>query len=302
MKKIKLNSVEFYITNVCNLTCEGCNRFNNLKFKGWQNWADYEDVYREWGKHVDLDKIVILGGEPLLNPTLLDWIKGIRSIWGRYPDKQGHVPIQVLTNGTRLGYYPDLFDVCRDYYAWIGVSLHHDAYKEELFENIHKFFKGTPYKVYEDPNGRAGTTGGHYSFEAIRAKVAVWRQDLFTESSIKVNPAGDITLYNSDPERAHSICNFAQNKVYHFIKGKLYKCGPVALFPELDEQFKLDIPPEDQQLVHSYQPYTIDNIEQFKDNFIEHIDQVIPQCKFCPENFKHHELKFMPKKAISIDK
>lgn len=303
MKKIKLKSVEFYITNVCNLTCEGCNRFNNLKFKGWQDWDDYADVYTQWGEHVDLDKIVILGGEPLLNPTLIQWIRGLRSIWGRYSgNRHGHIPIQILTNGTRLGYYPDLYDVCSENSAWIGVSMHHDAYKDELFENIHKFFKGIRYKVYESSTGNAGTTGGHYSFESDNVKVGVYRQDTFTQNSLRINPVGDITLYNNNPEIAHAACSFAQHKVYHFIKGKLYKCGPVALFPELDNQFKLDIPSEDQTLVHSYQPYTVDNIEQFKNNFFEHIDAVLPQCKFCPEHFEFHELKFMPKKAINIEK
>lgn len=302
MRKIRLSSVEFYITNVCNLTCEGCNRFNNLKFKGWQAWKDYEDVYREWGKHVDLDKIVILGGEPLLNPTLLEWVKGLRSIWPKCADRDARVPIQILTNGTRLGYYDNLYNFCAEHGAWIGVSLHHENYRQELFENIEKFFTNVPYKYYENLQGGAGTTGGHYSFESNHVKVGVWRQDSFTQNSLRINPAGDITLYTSDPAKAHAACNFVKHKVYHFIKGKLYKCGPVALFPELDEQFKLDLPPEDQRLVHSYQPYTIDNIEQFKDNFSEHIDAVIPQCKFCPENFTYHELKFMPKKTISIDK
>lgn len=295
MKKIHIPSIEFYITNVCNLTCEGCNRFNNLKFKGWQDWADYADVYREWGKHVTFNKIVILGGEPLLNPSLVKWITGLSSIWPR-------VPIQILTNGTRLGHHLDLIDICLSGIAWIGVSMHHNDYRDELFENIHKFFQGRPYKLYESETGGAGTTGAHYSFEYQHLKVGVWKQGLFTENSIKINPEGDITLYNSNPDIAHNICNFAQNKVYHFIEGKLYKCGPVALFPKLDDQFGLDIPPEDQKLVHSYQPYTIDNINQFKDNFFEHIDSVIPQCKFCPESFRYHELKFMPKKAISIDK
>ena len=86
------------------------------------------------------------------------------------------------------------------------------------------------------------------------------------------------------------------NKVYHFIEGKLYKCGPVALFPKLDAQFGLDIPPGDQKLVHSYQPYTVDNIKQFKDNFQEHIDQVIPQCKFCPETYDYKPITFSDRK------
>lgn len=36
----RLDYMEFYITNVCNLTCTGCNRFNNYKFKGFQRWTE----------------------------------------------------------------------------------------------------------------------------------------------------------------------------------------------------------------------------------------------------------------------
>ena len=46
----RLNYMEFYITNVCNLTCTGCNRFNNYKFKGFQRWADYKEEYTQWSK------------------------------------------------------------------------------------------------------------------------------------------------------------------------------------------------------------------------------------------------------------
>ena len=34
-------NIEFYITNVCNIACPQCNRFNNWNFKGHQIWKDY---------------------------------------------------------------------------------------------------------------------------------------------------------------------------------------------------------------------------------------------------------------------
>ena len=40
----RLNYAEFYITNVCNLNCTECNRFNNYHFSGHQRWDDYSDV------------------------------------------------------------------------------------------------------------------------------------------------------------------------------------------------------------------------------------------------------------------
>ena len=77
-------------------------------------------------------------------------------------------------------------------------------------------------------------------------------------------------------------------KCYHFIKGALYKCGPVALFPEFDLQHNLDISAEDRNLINSYAPLQVEQYEQRGQEFLEQIDQVIPQCKFCPE-FSHDE-------------
>ena len=61
----KLPYVEFYITNVCNLNCTNCNRFNNYAFAGHQRWADNKEFYQQWAEILDVQEISILGGEPL---------------------------------------------------------------------------------------------------------------------------------------------------------------------------------------------------------------------------------------------
>jgi molybdenum cofactor biosynthesis enzyme MoaA len=81
MSKISFDRIEFYITNVCNLDCQDCNRFNDYNFTGWQSWADYAEDYRTWSERIDIKHLVLLGGEPLLNPTILDWISGLSKLW-----------------------------------------------------------------------------------------------------------------------------------------------------------------------------------------------------------------------------
>ena len=79
--KSQLNYAEFYITNHCNIACNGCNRFNNYKYSGSENWAAYRDVYKEWSTLVDINHIAVLGGEPLLHPKLIDIVNDVRSFW-----------------------------------------------------------------------------------------------------------------------------------------------------------------------------------------------------------------------------
>ena len=92
LTKLHLDYAEFYITNSCNFNCVGCNRFNNYSFNGTQKWVDYADDYKKWSKILDIDRWTILGGEPMMNPSYLDWLKNIIELW---PNADG----SFLTNG-----------------------------------------------------------------------------------------------------------------------------------------------------------------------------------------------------------
>ena len=128
------NKIEVYITNVCNLTCEQCNRFNNFDFKGWQRWSDHADQYQQWAKLIDLKSITILGGEPLLNPDIVSWVRGLNVTFG--------IGVQILTTGTRLNQVKGLYDAIA--YARprngtrnsIAVSLHNLDDLDSLQQNI----------------------------------------------------------------------------------------------------------------------------------------------------------------------
>jgi hypothetical protein len=282
------NKVEFYITNVCNLTCENCNRYNNHKFAGWQRWSDYADVYQQWSEYVNLKNIVIMGGEPLLNPTITDWITGLTDVF-----KCG---IQVLTNGTRLNNVPGLYDALAQTRSRGGpitgniqISLHNTNHFDELKQNIKSFLStireeyGTAIGVIpkNDPWGKM-----YYSVRDVNdVLVNVHLANDFHTAAIQPTPDGRFTLHNSDPVIAHEKCGFAQYKCYHFIRGKLYKCGPVALMPEFDEQFNLDISKPDRKLLHGYRPLTVESWSRKSLRWLEHIDDPIAQCKFCPQTF-----------------
>ena len=69
------------------------------------------------------------------------------------------------------------------------------------------------------------------------------------------------------------------------INGKIYKCGPAALMPEFDEQFNLDISDQDRKLLHAYKPLTPESWSEKSLRWLEHIDDPIAQCKFCPQTF-----------------
>jgi organic radical activating enzyme len=296
--------VDFYITNVCNLTCNNCNRFNNHHFTGWQRWSDYEKIYESWGELVSLRAITIMGGEPFLNPTLKQWVEGLNRIFG--------IEVQVLTNGTRLRQNKDLYSSMlyrspkNNALNHIGISLHNvKDFEEFMKDDIYDFLQA-PVAVYEKGHEKNKWNSDWHFVDSNGIIVNVYTSNNFGTAAIRQTQPQHFVLHNSDVELAHQNCAFVQWKSYHFIRGKLYKCGPVALMPEFDQQHQFDISDEDRELLNSYQALSVDNFETYYRDFFDNIDRPIAQCKFCPSEHKFETIYPLRKglaaaKYINID-
>jgi organic radical activating enzyme len=283
-ERILIDRLEFYITNVCNLTCSGCNRYNNYKFSGWESWDEAEPILTQWAKKIQIRHPVILGGEPLLNPDIAKWITGIRRLWPEYSG------VQVQSNGTRIDRARGLYDALDPEEGnWIGISIHNHDDRDEIFNRIRNFLT-EPVTLTQDP---ADPIGSDYQFlDKNKRKVHAWMSNKFVQSNIIELPSGGFTLYQSNPDLAHENCTFRRFKNYHIIRGKIYKCGPVALMPEFDQQYPFEISAEDRTLLQSYRPLSVDEFDSQGKEFFQNIDNVIPQCKFCPESYEYKPITF----------
>lgn len=297
-----VQKIEFYITNVCNLTCSNCNRFNDQDFRGHQLWKDYERDYQHWAKKLDIQGLVILGGEPMLNPSICDWVLGLNRCFGR--------GVQVLTNGTRLNQVRGFYDALCNFddgtwRNWVGISVHNRQDLDRFFEEATKFLRG-PIRTFHGKdakldNGNSASYGADYTFvDENNVAVRLWLQDEFFPAAIqrdqpiwmdgKLVP-GKYRVYDNDPVAAHSACGFATWKNYHMIRGKLHKCGPCVLMAEFDQQHPLDISAENREILRSYQALSAWDDDNVTDRFFELLDQPISQCKFCPTHEDQHRIK-----------
>ena len=285
-QRILIDKLEFYITNVCNLTCDGCNRYNNYKFSGWQSWDEAEPILTKWAEKIDIRHPVILGGEPLLNPDIVKWIKGVNKLW---PDHSG---TQVQSNGTRIDCVSGLIDALDPGVGnWLGISIHNPNDRDEIFARIRNFLGPTTVAKQDKVQ-----IGSDYQFiNDNKVQIHAWMSDKFVQSNI-MEVDGKYTLYQSDPAVAHENCTFRRFKNYHMIHGKIYKCGPAALMPEFDDQNHFDISDEDRILLHNYKPLTIDEFDTCGEEFINNIDNQIDQCKFCPESYDYKPITFSNRK------
>lgn len=90
----EFDTIEFHVTDQCNLNCRHCSMFSGLvKENTLPDVRQYEnDLKRLRSAFRSLKRVKLLGGEPLLNPELQQYIEITRSI---YPYTQ----ILLITNG-----------------------------------------------------------------------------------------------------------------------------------------------------------------------------------------------------------
>jgi hypothetical protein len=122
----------------------------------------------------------------------------------------------------------------------------------------------------------------------------------FDTSAVQLNQSGRYVLFDSNPASAHKSCNYVLFKSYHFIKAKLYKCGPAALLPEFDIQHNFDISDSDRKILHSYKPLTVENFSEYKNEFLESLNNPIDQCKFCPQHKTHTIISPVRKGSLQL--
>ena len=330
-----INEVEFYITNVCNYNCDNCNRLNNYYFSGHQLWKDYANVYSEWSKKIDISKISILGGEPLLNPSLMDWLVGLRELWPS-------AAINIVSNGTRLKHWKNLYQSLQDNNINLRIACHNRTRYNGLLNEVVEWLQHPISKTYKgdfsnwvhtynqvkdsswpncqtvddfhllpnyiqdecknvhkiDPESYLKNTSGVVLRDANGVEILLSYYENFVTSPLLYAGDNKFQVYNSDPTQAHNVC--ISKYCHHFIKGKLYKCHHVALLPMFMEQFHVMISPEDQLLLNSYAPLTVDADDQTIVEFFGNIRNEIPQCKLCPASLDNYYLQSSTKKPKVI--
>jgi hypothetical protein len=70
--------------------------------------------------------------------------------------------------------------------------------------------------------------------------------------------------------------------------------------PMFDKQYPFKISEADRELMYAYRPLTIDEFDDRAEEFFRDIDNPIPQCKFCPENYKDRPITFTKLKPNKI--
>lgn len=281
MEKIYLRYAEFYVTNVCNLSCDNCNRFNNLNFKGKYDFD--REQYREWANRLDIHRLTILGGEPTYHPNLASWIEGLSELWPKTFK-------MLITNGTRLD-YKNLHSLLAKHRWELEINLHDEKdsdFSKKIIEDLKTYFGPITF-IEEGCWGKPGLT------YRSSLGVTIFLRNKWTFHKSAIKNYNTLETFSSDPIRSHSLCTM--KTCHHFFNGQLYKCGVAKLLPDLLEQKGKTV----DKKIKDYKPLEITELSEqsIKDLSNNWIDTCMA-CSDNPSDWVSKPFETLYKKDIKI--
>lgn len=261
MPKLSLEFLESMIIRSCNLSCEGCTTFSDLKWSGYIPWEQGKEWIEPWTKRLEIQSWGVMGGEPLMNPDLPQWLEGIRKL---LPEAQ----IRIVTNGLLLDKHQWIIDTLHD----LGNSILKISYHlpdERVDANIDQIMNRFDWKPVHEFGIDRWLSDREFRFQVSRPT-----QFLKTFQG----PYNDMRPHDNTPSDAFEIC--VQKRCPMLWNGRIYKCGTVGLMPSLLERFNW--PNLDQ-----WQPYIDAGIspecsDQELESFVTNFGRPHRLCRQCP--------------------
>lgn len=278
--KHSIDFLQFYIGNVCNLTCPNCVSFNNYAFKGQFDWESNKLSAKRWSEILEPKEVAIIGGEPFTNLDIDNWVYGLREIF----------PIanfRITTNGTYLK--RDIERIKK--YTKQGVIIEVSSHSEKHFLEHNEFIKN----YY--PILKSSTVEKYYDIKNVYINddvgyIEIIKADKFFKISVKEKKDGLFYMHDSNINLAHAACPI--NNCHYIVEGKLYKCVLTAIGKLFAEQFAVE-PRAKDILKRSNYALPFDN-EESLNQFFSTINNPCEQCTLCPEKYEGLSLLTLPKK------
>lgn len=250
---ITLCQLGFNVSDECNLNCKACGNFSPL-FKPDESYYDFEEFKHditEISNNVFVHRLLILGGEPLLNNNLFEYIDFARFV---FPQTE----IAIVTNGLLVLKQSDkLFETMKRCNVGFRISPYKPTMK--LRDKITEYLlsKNVKFTFFTQNN----STGQIDTFQTL----------LSNDNEPNSNP------YKIMLKCGASLCSTIKN-------GKLYKCAQESNIYKYINVYgvKNDLNTDD---------FGIDiyNIKDWKKVIEEFINNPVNLCRYCSEKRKNQK-------------
>jgi hypothetical protein len=256
--RVVVEQVETHVCHTCNLFCESCSHFSQEGHTGRHSPESFTREVVPWGRRIVPKYLLLLGGEPTLNPDLAAIIPLTRKA---FPDTF----LILVSNGWFLHRHPDLAAVLKSSQCRLDLSIHHDdpAYLAKLAQA-------------ED---WAKTNGVPYRF---RNSFRRWTRIYRGEHGADVRPYTDGNAYQSWSECVSKFC-------MQIHEGKLWKCPPLAYLPMQARKFGFDQPGSEAHAAWApYLAYKALPVTSTQQELVAFTSRTAEDfCKMCPAHPEH---------------
>jgi len=260
-QKVVLKSLQIHATHLCNLSCSSCNAFSQFKIKGSLDTDTLSTWLKKWEPRVHIEKICLLGGEPTLNPELIDLI---RTVYQFFPKKSTQKVL--FTNGFYLKNHSGLEKVLRDCHFELRLTVHSDEphYLSRILPIIEecKRWEGVSFLVYN---------GSGKNIDGIEFREEKWTKR-YHETEGKVFPFED-----KNPRSSWEKCPSKFSMQLH--DGRIWKCPMITYLRLLKPEVRQDPAWEPYM---KYQGIDPDCTDKELLEFSLRADEEI--CGMCPSN------------------
>lgn len=261
MQKPVLPYVESMLIYPCNLKCEGCSTFSNLKRTGYVGVKQGIEWLLPWSERMEIQAWGAMGGEPLMNPEMYDWIVAVRKL---LPDAQ----IRFVTNGLLLEKNWRIVELLHEIgNCTLKITVHLDDERiKNAINRVQSSYDWQPvfeYGIHRQrlPNGMR-----------FQVNEPQWFTRTFQGTFETMKP------WNSDPTKAFANCH--QTTCPMLLEDKLYKCSQAAL---INDVWAIHGKPN----ADAWQPYLNTGIKPNVDikvlqAFSSNFGKTHTMCKQCP--------------------
>ena len=224
---IEVSHLEWHIAHSCNLTCEGCIHFTNDNHNEIISIEKLKEWYSLWNKKLSPKRMVLLGGEPLLNKDIVEIVYLTREMWNQ--QKNGNY--WITTNGLLLGNYPKLPIALRENKCMLQISIHGNKDTKEYYKKIKKIF--TLIKDWDKKyNIKLINCNTDEEFENLQPnenETYIIYRDMVSDWSRTYKGFGinSIPFEDNNTKQSWNNC-IAGKKCFQLYEGKIYKCCMTA--------------------------------------------------------------------------
>ena len=266
-EKVKCVQVEFHISHGCNPTCQACTHFSQEGHSGRATVESFREEVAPWSKRLAPQYFLALGGEPLLNPDILDILEECGRTWDPAVKKI------LVSNGLLLHRFPNLPKVLKATNTRLDISRHHDSPEytakfNEIMDLVRSW--NVPHKVRDSFKDWSR----YYEGEGNQAR----------------------PFHDGDPQRSWDICHSRWCLQLH--DGRLFKCPPMAYLKMHVEKFPDSPWNKEWEPYLRYKGLGWDCSDSELTEFVNRRSE--PCCAMCPSNPQPF-VKPSPLRRTSLD-